>query len=117
MSKNKVSYIKQDEPSFIKKFKQQIGYVEDPGIDAKVRLQTLDTTNPMAHANCSVVVDVCIIARLCGLEIANTKSKAQRQSQRRCSGGLWMTQSLNCQTAYSYGYDCMNTHSLPFNSL
>jgi len=33
---NKVSYVKNEEPAFIKAFKQKAGYKEDPGIDAKV---------------------------------------------------------------------------------
>jgi hypothetical protein len=37
MSKrNAVTYIKQDEPSFLKKFKEAVGYVEGPDVNTKV---------------------------------------------------------------------------------
>jgi len=32
-----VSYVAQEEPNFLKQFKQKIGYKEEPGIDAKRR--------------------------------------------------------------------------------
>ena len=31
-----MTYAVQEEPAFIKRFKEKIGYKEDPGIDAKV---------------------------------------------------------------------------------
>ena len=36
MSKRNISYVAHEEPDFIKKFKQKVGYKEGPGIDAKV---------------------------------------------------------------------------------
>ncbi|XP_064640435.1 uncharacterized protein KIAA1143 homolog [Lineus longissimus] len=40
MSKrNAVSYIKQDEPSFLKQFKEKVGYVEGPNVDTKREIQ------------------------------------------------------------------------------
>lgn len=36
MSKRHVAYIKPEEPSFLKKLKQQAGYQEGPTVDTKV---------------------------------------------------------------------------------
>ena len=36
MSKRNIAYTQQDEPAFLKRFKEKIGYKEAPGIDAKV---------------------------------------------------------------------------------
>lgn len=36
MSKRQVTYVKPDEPSFLKKLKQQAGYQEGPTVDTKV---------------------------------------------------------------------------------
>jgi len=35
-SSRNVTYAVQEEPAFIKRFKEKIGYKEDPGIDEKV---------------------------------------------------------------------------------
>ena len=34
--KRNVSYVSQEEPAFLTKFKERVGYKEGPGIDAKV---------------------------------------------------------------------------------
>lgn len=36
MPKGKISYIQNDEPEFIKRFKQKVGYKEGPTVDTKV---------------------------------------------------------------------------------
>lgn len=36
MSKRHITYIKPEEPSFLKKLKQQAGYKEGPTVDTKV---------------------------------------------------------------------------------
>lgn len=36
MSKRNVAYIKPDEPAFLKKIKEQVGYKEGPTVDTKV---------------------------------------------------------------------------------
>ena len=36
-SRQGISYVQNEEPSFIKAFKEKVGHKEDPGIDAKVR--------------------------------------------------------------------------------
>jgi len=33
---NKIKYVKNEEPSFIKAFKQKVGYKEGPDVDSKV---------------------------------------------------------------------------------
>ena len=38
MAKRNVSYIQQDEPAFIKKFKQKTGFKEGPKVEDKVAL-------------------------------------------------------------------------------
>ena len=35
--KRNVSYVNQEEPAFLKQFKQRVGYKEGPTVDAKVR--------------------------------------------------------------------------------
>lgn len=37
MSKRNISYIKPEEPNFLKRLKEQIGYKEGPTVDTKVR--------------------------------------------------------------------------------
>lgn len=36
MPKAKIAYVQNDEPDFIKKFKQKVGYREGPTVDTKV---------------------------------------------------------------------------------
>lgn len=36
MPKAKIAYVQNDEPDFIKKFKQKVGYKEGPTVDTKV---------------------------------------------------------------------------------
>lgn len=40
-NRNKIAYIKPNEPSFIRKLKQEANYKEGPNIDTKVRYHTI----------------------------------------------------------------------------
>lgn len=42
MSKRNVAFIKPDEPAFLKRMKQQIGYQEPDTVEAKVRKRLKD---------------------------------------------------------------------------
>ncbi|XP_061190718.1 uncharacterized protein KIAA1143 homolog [Saccostrea echinata] len=42
MPKGKISYVKDDEPDFIKKFKQRVGYKEGPTVDTKREIPNFD---------------------------------------------------------------------------
>ncbi|XP_062601223.1 uncharacterized protein KIAA1143 homolog [Saccostrea cucullata] len=42
MPKEKVSYVKDDEPDFIKKFKQRVGYKEGPTVNTKREMPDFD---------------------------------------------------------------------------
>jgi len=51
MSKRNISYTQQDEPAFLKRFKEKIGYKEGPDINAKVA-----TTSIIRHIFKDVVL-------------------------------------------------------------
>jgi len=40
--KNAISYVKNEPPAFIQKFKEKIGYKEEPDVNAKVTLQSVE---------------------------------------------------------------------------
>ena len=40
--KNAISYVKNEPPAFIQKFKEKIGYKEEPDVNAKVTLQLVE---------------------------------------------------------------------------
>nr|XP_022312356.1 uncharacterized protein KIAA1143 homolog [Crassostrea virginica] len=42
MPKGKISYIQNDEPEFIKRFKQKVGYKEGPTVDTKREIPSFD---------------------------------------------------------------------------
>ncbi|XP_062598697.1 uncharacterized protein KIAA1143 homolog [Saccostrea cucullata] len=42
MPKGKISYVKDDEPDFIKKFKQRVGYKEGPTVNTKREMPDFD---------------------------------------------------------------------------
>ena len=49
--KNAISYVKNEPPAFIQKFKEKIGYKEEPDVNAKVTLQLVEhrLTVSLAH--------------------------------------------------------------------
>ncbi len=42
MSKRNISYISHDEPTFIKRFKEKVGYKESASVDSKVSVTGLN---------------------------------------------------------------------------
>ena len=55
--KNSVQCIKQDEPAFIRRFKQQVGYKEGPSVDDKrAALERDDTGSDLEDEKPSIVV-------------------------------------------------------------
>ena len=52
MSKRNISYVQQDEPSFLKKFKEHIGYKEGPTVETKVRIRVLESSKNVWNCSC-----------------------------------------------------------------
>jgi hypothetical protein len=45
--KNAISYVKNEPPAFIQKFKEKIGYKEEPDVNAKVTLQLVEHSHSL----------------------------------------------------------------------
>jgi hypothetical protein len=51
--KNAISYVKNEPPAFIQKFKEKIGYKEEPDVNAKVTLQLVEHSHSLTVTDCA----------------------------------------------------------------